>query len=70
MQKMRTEKLISMMPSEQLVRRDREQYEEQWLALTEQITTLQALLTEERLKTAKLEAELQESSINPYLKAS
>lgn len=51
---------ITDMPSEKLMVRDREQYERQRLELIAQIDQLQALLKAERLKSAKLQYQLQE----------
>jgi hypothetical protein len=56
----RKDKPISLMPSEQLLRRDRDPYEKQRADLIAQIDALQALLKAERLKSAKLAFQLEE----------
>jgi hypothetical protein len=51
---------LMTMPSEQLIRRDRQQYENE--DLIAQISALQALLKASQLKCAKLEFQLQQAA--------
>lgn len=56
---MRKEKPLSLQPSTKLVSKDRDPYARHYEDMAAQIDTLQALLTAERLKSAKLAFELQ-----------
>ena len=56
---MRKEKPLSLQPSTKLVSKDRDPYAKHYEDMAAQIDTLQALLTAERLKSAKLAFQLQ-----------
>lgn len=57
---MRKKTKLRTMPSEELIKRDRDPYEKQRADLIAQIDALQALLKAERLKSAKLAFQLEE----------